>query len=828
MSGPFTVDASQVQGHGRRSMFAAAVEDDGADEDPSRPPPPAAPGAGPPTADGGARPAPSTTASTAALRHGSTPRVPSTVTGDFHAGRIWAKGYTGKGVAVAVFDTGLRKGHPHFKRVVERTNWTSERTLDDGLGHGTFVAGVIASTSADCPGFAPDADLYIFRVFTNKQVSYTSWFLDAFNYALHVGVRLLNLSIGGPDFNDRPFVDKVWELSANGVIVVSAIGNDGPLYGTLNNPADQPDVIAVGGINRDNRMSPFSSRGMTTWELPRGYGRVKPDVVAYAQRLQGSRIDGGCRTLSGTSVASPVVAGAAALLASVVPTEIRWSIVNPASMKQALVHTATRLPGLNAFEQGGGRMDLDAAFHYLRHYSPRVTLFPAALDFTDCPYMWPYCAQPLFATSQPVVANVTVLNGIGSAARFLGAPLWVPDPVPGGGPSPLAVEAVLPPVVWPWAGWMAVAVTVSPAAAASGFEGVASGVLSVQLETYPEGVVSTVELPVTARVALPPPRARRILIDTFHSLRYPSAYVPRDDLSVKDDVLDWNADHPHTNFRSLFTRLVDMGYAVEVLGNDFTCFDAALYGTLLLVDSEDDFHAAEVAKLQRDLRETGLSLLVMADWYDTRVMERAQFFDDNTRMWWSPITGGANIPALNDLLAGFGIAFGGTVYTGTLRLPGESHHPRFASGNAIARFPAHGHLLMQVLRDQSHDVMTAHDAANTRRGRHPVRASVPVAGIVQPALSNGRIAVYGDSNCVDDAHARTETYCWSLLQKLLQYTSDGVVPRNLFPEASQLTLPYHSDRDVPPHRLPDAQTAFNKYSNVHRQDGVGGAHCGFR
>ena len=76
-------------------------------------------------------------------------------------------------------------------------------------------------------------------------------------------------------------MDKILELSANGVIVVSAIGNDGPLYGTLNNPADQSDVVAVGGINRNGALSQFSSRGMTTWELPRGYGRVKPDVVAY-------------------------------------------------------------------------------------------------------------------------------------------------------------------------------------------------------------------------------------------------------------------------------------------------------------------------------------------------------------------------------------------------------------------------------------------------------------------------------------------------------------------------------------------------------------------
>ena len=65
------------------------------------------------------------------------------------------------------------------------------------------------------------------------QVSYTSWFLDAFNYAILKKINILNLSIGGPDFMDHPFVDKVWELTANKVILVSAIGNDGPLYGLV-------------------------------------------------------------------------------------------------------------------------------------------------------------------------------------------------------------------------------------------------------------------------------------------------------------------------------------------------------------------------------------------------------------------------------------------------------------------------------------------------------------------------------------------------------------------------------------------------------------------
>lgn len=70
---------------------------------------------------------------------------------------------------VAIFDTGLSISHPHFKRIAERTDWTGDGDLDDGLGHGTFVAGLIAS-NRECLGFAPDADLHIFRVFTNNQV----------------------------------------------------------------------------------------------------------------------------------------------------------------------------------------------------------------------------------------------------------------------------------------------------------------------------------------------------------------------------------------------------------------------------------------------------------------------------------------------------------------------------------------------------------------------------------------------------------------------------------------------------------------------------------
>ncbi|KAK8349388.1 hypothetical protein V6Z12_A06G137500 [Gossypium hirsutum] len=250
----------------------------------------------------------------------------SQVTSLFGADALWRKGYTGAKVKMAIFDTRIRADHPHFRNIKERTNWTNEDTLNDNLGHGTFVAGVIAGEDAECLGFAPDTEIYAFRVFTDAQVSYTSWFLDVFNYAIAINMDVLNLSIGGPDYLDLPFVEKVWEITANNIIMVSAIGNDGPLYGTLNNPADQSDVIGVGGIDYSDHIASFSSRGMSTWEIPHGYGRVKPDVVAYGREIMGSKISTGCKQLSGTSVASPVVAGVVCLLVSIIPENRRKEI----------------------------------------------------------------------------------------------------------------------------------------------------------------------------------------------------------------------------------------------------------------------------------------------------------------------------------------------------------------------------------------------------------------------------------------------------------------------------------------------------------------------
>ncbi|XP_035678270.1 membrane-bound transcription factor site-1 protease-like isoform X1 [Branchiostoma floridae] len=699
--------------------------------------------------------------------------VPRQVTHVLQADLLWAMGFAGSGIKVAVFDTGLSENHPHFRNLKDRTNWTNEKTLNDGLGHGTFVAGVIAS-SKECQGFSPDADLHIFRVFTNNQVSYTSWFLDAFNYAILKKINVLNLSIGGPDFMDHPFVDKVWELTANKVIMVSAIGNDGPLYGTLNNPADQMDVIGVGGIDFEDKIARFSSRGMTTWELPGGYGRVKPDIVTYGSGVRGSGLKSGCRTLSGTSVASPVVAGAVTLLASAVIHRI--PMVNPASMKQALMASARRLPGVNMFEQGHGKLDLLKAYQVLNSYKPQASLSPSYIDLTDCPYMWPYCTQPIYYGGMPTIVNVTILNGMGVTGRIVDKPIWQPYTPQNG--DYIEVAFSYSNVLWPWSGYLAVSITAAKKAAK--WDGIAQGQVTLTVSSPPEEGekeerTSTVKLPVRVKVVPTPPRSKRVLWDQYHNLRYPPGYFPRDNLRMKNDPLDWNGDHPHTNFKDTYQHLRNAGYYVEILGAPLTCFDANQYGTLLIVDSEEEFFPEEISKLKRDI-DNGLSVIVIADWYNVSVMKKVKFYDENTRQWWMPDTGGANVPALNDLMYPWNMAFSDQVYEGDFTL--GDHDMYYASGSSIAKFPEDGIMITQTLKDQGNEVL---------KQESQTVDTVPILGLYQMTGEEaGRVALYGDSNCLDNSHLQKD--CFWLLDALLQYTSHNHMPPVFEQQGSPLSI----------------------------------------
>ena len=180
------------------------------------------------------------------------------------------------------------------------------------------MTGILSSTNPECLGIAPDAEIYILKLFTDDNVTYSSWFIDAFNFVLDNNIDIVNLSTATKDSQDVPFMEKINELTAAGVIIVSAIGNDGPTPGSAENPGDMPTVIGVGSLNSNlDDVAYFSSRGMTKTTLLNGFGVPKPDLLLPGENILSLDLSShSCEMKQGTSFSVPIMTGSIAIALS--------------------------------------------------------------------------------------------------------------------------------------------------------------------------------------------------------------------------------------------------------------------------------------------------------------------------------------------------------------------------------------------------------------------------------------------------------------------------------------------------------------------------------
>ena len=283
------------------------------------------------------------------------------------ADQAWA-GATGRGVTVALMDTGIAE-HPDLDgSVIARVDFVNDgATLLDPSGHGTFVAGLIAAHGRTFKGVAPDAKLVSLRVLDQNGYGTMHSVLAAFDWLLRnrttQHIKVLNLSFGAPQKSSyhrsllAGVVESAWFA---GVTVVAAAGNDGPAPGTVAMPGADPFVVTVGSFadqgtlaTNDDRESFFSSRG------PTRDGFAKPDVLAPGEhvvslRIPGTALDrdgrdapvGPYARLTGTSASTAMVAGAAADVLeahrSYSATQVKGALV--ASGRRIV---GTRTPGLD-------------------------------------------------------------------------------------------------------------------------------------------------------------------------------------------------------------------------------------------------------------------------------------------------------------------------------------------------------------------------------------------------------------------------------------------------------------------------------------------------
>lgn len=281
------------------------------------------------------------------------------------APEAWAAGYTGKGVKVAVLDTGVDVNHPDLAGSIDRTaSFVPDEDITDVNGHGTHVAGTIVGSGAASDGaykgVAPDAELYVGKVLGGKEgYGQDSWVMAGMQWAAESGADVVSMSLGDtyPTDGSDPLSQTVDALSERyGTLFVIAAGNAGPE--SISAPGAAASALTVAATDKQDRLASFSSTGPLA-----GSGGMKPDIAAPGVDITSARsqemTDGGegmYRTLSGTSMATPHVAGAAAILAQRHPD---WT---GAQLKEQLMSTAKGLDsGYSPYEVGTGRVDVAAA-----------------------------------------------------------------------------------------------------------------------------------------------------------------------------------------------------------------------------------------------------------------------------------------------------------------------------------------------------------------------------------------------------------------------------------------------------------------------------------
>lgn len=309
---------------------------------------------------------------------------------------MWQSGYTGKGVKVAVLDTGVDQTHPDLKGVeIAQKNFSEAPDVKDRFGHGTHVASILAGSGARSDGrykgVAPDAKVLDGKVLADDGFGSTSNIVAGMEWAVEQGAQIVNMSLGHPDTPGvDPLEEAVARLSGKALFVVAA-GNDGDGPRTLGSPGSAPAALTVGAVDKQDAIADFSSRG------PNLDGTPKPDItgpgvdITAALTTQSDAPPSeGYVSQSGTSMASPHVAGAAALVLQQHPG---WS---GARLKALLTGSAEPNPLLNAHQQGSGRVDLERAA------TASVVSEPGSLDFGM--QAWPH------ADDKPAAKTLTYRN----------------------------------------------------------------------------------------------------------------------------------------------------------------------------------------------------------------------------------------------------------------------------------------------------------------------------------------------------------------------------------------------------------------------------------
>ncbi|WP_018662019.1 S8 family peptidase [Heyndrickxia acidiproducens] len=267
---------------------------------------------------------------------------------------VWEKAGFGEGIVIAVIDTGIDKTHPDLKdRIIGGKDFTNTGDYQDDNGHGTHVCGtILASQNAQgVVGVAPAAKVLVLKALDQDGSGQSEWIEAALDYAIKwkgpqgEKVSVISMSLGGPaDEKEHALIKEAVE---NNILVVCAAGNSGDGRADtdeLDYPGAYPEVVEIGAVDLQKQLADFSN---TNEEI---------DMVAPGVEILSTYPGSKYAKLSGTSMATPHVSGAAALVKIIEEEAFGRKLTEAELYAQLCIHTENL--GLSKKEQGNGMIHL--------------------------------------------------------------------------------------------------------------------------------------------------------------------------------------------------------------------------------------------------------------------------------------------------------------------------------------------------------------------------------------------------------------------------------------------------------------------------------------
>ena len=659
----------------------------------------------------------------------------------------WNQDLTGQKIKIGIIDSGIDNEISKCKNIIKIKNFSDENEQKDLEGHGTYLSSIICGEKY---GLTKDSEIYIYKIFTNSGLTKKEWLIESLHESIFIDkCKIINLSLGGINFNDKKIIELITLASNQNIIIISSSGNEGPSYGTITFPGILPSVLTIGSVSNEIfSIYRHSSRGPAM--LDKNTLISKPNTYAPGEDIIGLGIDeikkekeknikGIKIAKNGSSIATAIVTGFIALALSI-NTQKKFEFINKfniAKLINIVQRTNIILPELdNEFERFSGLFNPQGILGYMlnyeknfneKNYKAFVYIYNYDYSFNnkfDKNIKVEYPEDVLYSTKMEKEIALQVINELDlENYNDIKLPFFIKDiqilyekknsnmnknykKNSYINDNCVKFELISPNESEDISRVMILKLKIIPDNTDKcDFN---KGDIELKFIIVDQSQKQILNFFYSYHFIPRPLKLNRILFDRGHNLIYPyDQNVIKDNLFSDCLDFDWTYESIQTNFKGLNDFLlnnlnslegIDNNYYIEETTKNLDLINLNLYSVLVIIDAEKNFTMEEINNMQNSLENNDLGILIISEWNNDLIKNKIHRnrmnmnTSTNTSQILLPkketIFSGSNILNLNNFLLKYNIALSQDTISGNVYLMNKIIE--INSGTSISLFPKGG------------------------------------------------------------------------------------------------------------------------------------------